>query len=362
VQRFFSVTQDINGNAVPAVAVTVKLSGTGTFATLYSTNDILSPLTNPFTSNPDGTFQFYAANGRYDITLFKTGITFTPTETADLLGLDVAGTISPSPLVGTTNDYAPGGGAESAIWLVDNNFVTRFITGIAAPQASAGARTLTLVNANATFNTILSNNNGLSLAPNRIVTANARDYVIAPGESVDLRYFNTKWNVTAFQGVRVIDQAAVGATINNSGAETTIYTKTIAGGLLGTGSRLRVTLVGRYTNTTAGTTQATIRLKYGGTTYSTDTSQPVATNASTNSAVKLVGEVIATGATNTQEGNLLSMLHGTGGVSGLPGTLDRGTSAIDSTADQTLLLTWQWASADPLISFNRTAVVLEWLP
>ncbi len=52
----------------PSVTVTVYLHGTSTLASLYSDdNTVPTPLGNPFTSNADGTFGFYAASGRYDI-------------------------------------------------------------------------------------------------------------------------------------------------------------------------------------------------------------------------------------------------------------------------------------------------------
>lgn len=59
----------------PQCTVTVYLTGTGTLATLYSNNSVSpTPLANPFTANSNGTWQFYAVNGRYDIVLSGAGI------------------------------------------------------------------------------------------------------------------------------------------------------------------------------------------------------------------------------------------------------------------------------------------------
>lgn len=61
--------------------ITVNVHGGG-LATIFSDN-VGTPLANPFTANSDATFSFYAANGRYDIVVSGTGV---PTNTvADVL-------------------------------------------------------------------------------------------------------------------------------------------------------------------------------------------------------------------------------------------------------------------------------------
>jgi hypothetical protein len=64
-------TQGMNSSTLaqrsfPQCTVTVYLTGTITKANLYSDN-VLTPLANPFTANTDGSIQFWAANGGYDI-------------------------------------------------------------------------------------------------------------------------------------------------------------------------------------------------------------------------------------------------------------------------------------------------------
>jgi collagen type VII alpha len=64
-------TQGMNSSTLvqrsfPNCTVTVYLTGTITKANVYSDN-ILTPLANPFTANTDGSIQFWAANGGYDI-------------------------------------------------------------------------------------------------------------------------------------------------------------------------------------------------------------------------------------------------------------------------------------------------------
>lgn len=53
-----------NGTA----SVRVKTAGTDTDATLYS-DDGVTPKANPFSASAVGLVSFYAANGRYDVTV-----------------------------------------------------------------------------------------------------------------------------------------------------------------------------------------------------------------------------------------------------------------------------------------------------
>lgn len=72
MQRFFDVVQDRNGNCIPNALVYVYLELTGTLATLYSDdNGTVTP--NPVTTNADGEYGFYAANGTYRLTISAPG-------------------------------------------------------------------------------------------------------------------------------------------------------------------------------------------------------------------------------------------------------------------------------------------------
>lgn len=52
----------------PQCTVTVTLHGTTTLASLFSDNGV-TPLANPFAANTDGSYQFYSADGNYDVTM-----------------------------------------------------------------------------------------------------------------------------------------------------------------------------------------------------------------------------------------------------------------------------------------------------
>jgi hypothetical protein len=69
-----SVTNQ-NGLPVVAAQVTINAAGTQTPATIYSDNGI-TVKTNPVTTNALGMFDFYVANGRYDLVV--TGSSVTP--------------------------------------------------------------------------------------------------------------------------------------------------------------------------------------------------------------------------------------------------------------------------------------------
>ena len=76
----------------PTCTVTVYVTGTVTLATLYSDN-LGTPLANPFTATANGYFEFYAANGRYDV--MNSGgspqVIPTPFTLGDILLYDPAG-------------------------------------------------------------------------------------------------------------------------------------------------------------------------------------------------------------------------------------------------------------------------------
>lgn len=81
MERRFAVAQTRQGKAIPNASVTVR-DANGATATLYSDN-ALTPLANPVTTNLDGEYSYYAANGRYSETIVAAGQT---TETvSDLL-------------------------------------------------------------------------------------------------------------------------------------------------------------------------------------------------------------------------------------------------------------------------------------
>tara|TARA_R110000868_G_C10924364_1_gene765921 strand:- start:52 stop:2493 length:2442 start_codon:yes stop_codon:yes gene_type:complete len=72
MQRFFDVVQDRSGNCIPNALVYVYVGSTSTLATLYSDNGVTTT-PNPVTTNSDGEYAFYAANGTYTLQIQATG-------------------------------------------------------------------------------------------------------------------------------------------------------------------------------------------------------------------------------------------------------------------------------------------------
>jgi hypothetical protein len=62
------------GKPAGGASIAVKLAGTNTNATIYS-DDGVTVKSNPFVTNSLGQFDFYAASGKYDITVSGTQIT-----------------------------------------------------------------------------------------------------------------------------------------------------------------------------------------------------------------------------------------------------------------------------------------------
>ena len=100
MEKYQNVIIDTAGNAISGVTVTVYLAGTTTPATLFS-NNISTAKANPYVTDSMGNVVFYAANGRYDIKLTKTGYTF-GTDLYDTCLFDSA-------------DYTPATSNESAL-------------------------------------------------------------------------------------------------------------------------------------------------------------------------------------------------------------------------------------------------------
>lgn len=210
MQRFFGVSQDTSGNAIPSVTVRVNLAGTVTAATIYSDN-LYTPKANPFTSNTDGTYQFYARDGRYDVILTKTGFTFTNSETADIRLEDFASVISPAQITANQNDYTPTNGLNALVWRLSSD-ATRTITGIGAGNSG---QAIVIENVGS-FTIAFSNQDANSAAANQIITGTGGTLNIAANGALTLRYDATtlRWRViSAAQGTNVSEVTMTPGTI-----------------------------------------------------------------------------------------------------------------------------------------------------
>ncbi len=166
---------------------------------------------------------------------------------------------------------------------------------------------------------------------------------------------------------RVLDRDVTTAEVVNTTDETTVYSFTVPGGTLGTNRMLRLTLIGDYLNN-SGVNGRTIRIrvKYGGTQFAglVDSHNTGATRYGWSA----IAELSAANATNAQIGVARHISAGDAGVSG--GDLSsfggvevslHNAVAVDSTADQTLLVTIQNQVMDANFSGRLLIAQLELL-
>jgi hypothetical protein len=89
MQKLAMAVIDAKGAPMTGVTVTVKDAGTANNASIFSDNGSTAKA-NPFLNDANGSYEFYAANGRYDIQLVKTGVTFVAADTSDIALYDPA--------------------------------------------------------------------------------------------------------------------------------------------------------------------------------------------------------------------------------------------------------------------------------
>jgi hypothetical protein len=100
-ENYSEVLRDQYGRAIGGGTVAVYNAGTTDLATIYSDNSG-TVKSNPFlTDATDGRFNFYAANGVYDIAYTYPGATFDPSHTRRISLFDI-------------NDYTAAGGSANA--------------------------------------------------------------------------------------------------------------------------------------------------------------------------------------------------------------------------------------------------------
>lgn len=101
MENYSEELRDQYGRAITGATVGVYNAGTSDLAVIYSDNS-LTAKENPFTTDAlDGSFNFYAANGRYDISYIYPGATFNVDHTKGIALFDI-------------NDYTASGGDSNA--------------------------------------------------------------------------------------------------------------------------------------------------------------------------------------------------------------------------------------------------------
>lgn len=171
----------------------------------------------------------------------------------------------------------------------------------------------------------------------------------------------------------VMDRDATAQSVNNTGAETTVYTKTITGTMLAAGSTFRLSLWGSYLNNDGATRALTVRVKFQGVTVATFDGFSAITNNATKRGVFLT-VLVAVDAANG-EGLSHSRLHLSDvGVTGQDSSLTGAANdwgalqanyedfAVNTGSTADFVVTVQHGTASANITFTMQQAILEQLP
>jgi hypothetical protein len=183
MQKFSDTVSTTNGAALEVLTsatVAVYLAGTNTLASIFSDNGVTSKA-NPFLSSSTGRIEFYAADGRYTLSISKAG--YTTVTVADILLEDPDGidddldgvTISNSTLTGCTLE----GSVIESVASVEFDTATPGAGGVGVMTWNPDEETLDLgLDANVTLQVgqeivyHVSNNTGSAIPNGAAVRAN----------------------------------------------------------------------------------------------------------------------------------------------------------------------------------------------
>lgn len=222
----------------------------------------------------------------------------------------------------------------------------------------------------------LDNNNwasGRIFAPSKLTQEAAVDQNIMAWDNA-----NTTWKPRAASVlgkaalglVEVYDRITATTDVNTTLAETTLYTKTITGGDLGTNKMLRLLIHGDYLHNNVAADTMIVRIKYGATTlYASNAYNLGNVISATRHPYTLQIYLQNFGATNNQAlsarldteiANTAAPTTGLGLWAPTAAPLTAfGIATEDSTADKTLLVTVQWSASSVNNSWRARGGVLE---
>jgi len=161
------------GARVASATITVYNTGTLTLSQIFS-DDLGTPLSNPFTSDANGLWFFYAANGRYDVQMSAGSPAISPAYTlSDYLDLDIGPSVT-SIILGSNislnsafTSIAPGTTQEQTLPLA--NALTSGIASV-SPTADPGSGLVwsAWISSPNTVNVRLANVSAAPITPNAV--------------------------------------------------------------------------------------------------------------------------------------------------------------------------------------------------
>jgi hypothetical protein len=110
MQKYVNSVADSTGAPVAGASVQVNNYPGGTAATIYSDNGV-TPATNPLTTDTNGAFSFYAADGRYQLVV--SGANIQAQTINDILLVDPLPSDLPTSLPGSSGKLWNNGGVIS---------------------------------------------------------------------------------------------------------------------------------------------------------------------------------------------------------------------------------------------------------
>src|SRR5581483_1090303 len=312
MRHYVDTVQNSLGVALQGVSVRVNVAGGG-LATIYS-DDGITTTANPLTTDVNGSYGFYVADGRYDLVFSGTGLvsrTISDIEIADLTQAQagdstwVVGALKS----GSTNPATAGviqlASADSIDWRNNANNANIALSKNSSDQFSFGSLVLPAV-----ADTVVARNTADSLTNKTLPVANS-------GNNISL--LNLQTGAAALTG--------------NSGDQT-YYTYTLPANVMQAGKGIRVTAIAQHTT---GNVSTVFRLSFGGT-FTTG----LVMGASANAIVKSVYEIFnANGFTNVQA---LTTLVADTGVTTTKAFYD--TAAVSTTSSVVINVTFKVANTD----------------
>ena len=188
-------------------------------------------------------------------------------------------------------------------------------TSLRGPGTVASAGPIRLANATAINwrNAGNTADRGIQLNASDVLASDVA--ILLPGDPTAALHAATKQYIDNKRYVKLLTRVSTDVVVNNTTAETTVFSYSVPSGTLGTDKALRLVVIGEVLNSTGTARTVTWRGKYGGTQFAGCSLATIA--LSTNRLiVAIVATIHADGATNAQTAIMQVWVGSTTGVTG----------------------------------------------